>query len=110
MRELLSQRGKMGFDFESDLVFERLDSGMFEREEAIPNHTGKLYRMRMLLLFRKSELLARGVLPHFYPPNDRVACSSFVKSTLPIFQIWSVDNEKTFIHAFSPLPVIGSSK
>jgi hypothetical protein len=38
----------MGFDFEPDLVFERLDSGMFEREEAIPNHRGKLYRMLML--------------------------------------------------------------
>jgi len=70
----------MGFDFKPDLVFEQLDSSMFEREMAIPNQAGKLYRMLMLFLFWKSELLPRAALTHFYPTNNHVTRLPLVKS------------------------------
>ena len=75
----------MSFDFEADLVFEWLDSSMFEREKAIADYAGELHWVLTPFLLWESELLACGILPDFYPPDDRVTCFSFVKSAFAHF-------------------------
>jgi hypothetical protein len=72
----------MSFDLKSDLVFERLDSSVFEREEAVGDPTGEFHRMLTPFFLWESEVLARGTLSDFYPSDNRVTRSSFVKSTL----------------------------
>src|SRR5258708_9036557 len=70
----------MSFDFEADLVFEGLDSSMFEPEKAIANDASEFHWVLMSFLLQESELLSSGAFPDFYPPNNRITCFPFVKS------------------------------
>jgi hypothetical protein len=85
----------MSFDFKLDLVFERLDSGVFEREETVSDQTSELDWMFMPFLLWESELSARGVFSDFYPSDDRIACFPFVEPSRahsvqywPDFRCW----------------------
>src|SRR5258708_18853833 len=71
----------MSFDFEADLVFEGLDSSMFEPEKAIANDASEFHWVLMSFLLQESELLSSGAFPDFYPPNNRITCFPFVKSS-----------------------------